>query len=182
MALILPYEDKVPQIGKNVFLAPNATIIGDVVIEDEASVWFGAVLRGDVGQIRIGKRSNIQDLACVHMSLDLSHALIGPDVTVGHGAILHGCIVGDRCLIGMGSIVMDNAQIGAGSVVAAGTTVVPRLVVPEGQLVRGSPGRIVRAVDEKEARYGIDGADHYVERARVYRAMLGAQGGSGGAS
>lgn len=178
MALVLPLGDKIPRIGKDVFLAPNATLLGDVVIEDGASVWFGAVLRADIGSIRIGPRSNIQDLACIHMTDGVSNAIIGADVTVGHGAILHGCIIGDRCLVGMGSIVMDNADIGAGSVVAAGSLVVPRFVVPEGQLVRGSPARIIRPVDEKEARYGVDGAAHYVEGARRFRQWLGEGSGS----
>lgn len=173
MALVLALGDKVPRIGKDVFLAPNATILGDVVIEDGASVWFGAVLRADIGSIHIGARSNIQDLVCIHMTEGLSNTVIGEDVTVGHGAILHGCVIGDRCLVGMGSIVMDNANIGAGSVVAAGSLVSPRTVVPAGQLVRGSPAKIIRPVEEREARLGLDGAAHYVEGARRYRQWLG---------
>src|SRR6478609_7393928 len=130
MALILPYGSHLPRLGQGVFVAPNATLIGDVFLDDGASVWFGAVLRGDVGKICIGKRSNIQDLACVHVTQGLSQTLVGADVTVGHGAILHGCVVGDRCLIGMGSILLDNCEIGEGSVVAAGAVVTARTKIP----------------------------------------------------
>jgi carbonic anhydrase/acetyltransferase-like protein (isoleucine patch superfamily) len=171
MALILPFGDKQPRIGRDVFLAPNATIIGDVVIEDEASIWFGAVLRGDIGSIHIGRRTNVQDLACVHMTGGLSVTRIGADVTIGHGAILHGCLIGDRCLIGMGSILMDNSVIGDGSVVAAGSLVSPRSEFPARSLIRGRPARLVREVNESEAALGIDGADHYRDAARRYRAL-----------
>jgi carbonic anhydrase/acetyltransferase-like protein (isoleucine patch superfamily) len=168
----MPFAGKVPVLGRDVWLAPNATVIGDVVLEDEASVWFGAVLRGDVGAIRVGPRTNLQDLACVHVTEGLSQTVLGADVTVGHGAILHGCTVGDRCLIGMGAVLLDNAVIGEGSVIAAGTLVPPRMVVPPGSLVRGNPGKVVRPVNEHEAEMGTYGADHYVVGARRFRAEL----------
>jgi carbonic anhydrase/acetyltransferase-like protein (isoleucine patch superfamily) len=173
--LSLPFGPHSPRVGRDVFVAPNATLIGDVTLGDEVSVWFGAVLRGDVGRIEVGPRTNLQDLVCVHMTGDLSNTLVGADVTVGHGAILHGCSIGDRCLVGMGSVVMDNAEIGAGSVVAAGALVPPRMVVPPRSLVRGSPAKVIREVNEAEAGLGIDGAAHYVETAAAYRAMLGAR-------
>lgn len=171
MALILPFGDKIPRIGRDVFLAPNATIIGDVVIEDEASVWFGAVLRGDIGPIHVGRRSNIQDLACVHMTGGISVTRLGADVTVGHGAILHGCDIGDRCLVGMGSILMDNVIVGEGSVVAAGSLVSPRSEFPARSLIRGRPARLVREVSASEGALGIEGAEHYLDAARRYRAI-----------
>lgn len=171
MALILSFGDKRPRIGRHVFLAPNATIIGDVEIADEASIWFGAVLRGDVGPIRIGARTNVQDLVCIHMTGGVSVTQLGADVTVGHGAILHGCQVGDRCLIGMGSILLDNAEIGEGSVVAAGSLVAARGQFPPRSLIRGRPARIIREVNESEGALGIDGAAHYLEAARRYRGM-----------
>jgi gamma-carbonic anhydrase len=172
MALILPFDGKVPRIGRDVFLAPNATLIGDVEIADGASVWFGAVLRGDIGAIRIGPRTNVQDLACIHLTEGLSETILGADVTVGHGAILHGCTVGDRCLVGMGSVILDNAHIGAGSVIAAGSVVTPRTQVPPGSLVRGAPARVIREVNAAEATLGSDGAAHYLLAARRYRSLV----------
>jgi gamma-carbonic anhydrase len=171
MALILPFGEQRPRLGRDVFVAPNATLIGDIELEEEASVWFGAVLRGDVGAIRIGPRANIQDLVCIHMTDGLSRAVIGADVTVGHGAILHGCVIGERCLVGMGSILLDNAQIGEGSVVAAGSVVTANTVIPPRSLVRGAPGRVIREVNADEARMGLVGAEHYVVNARRYRAI-----------
>lgn len=171
MALILPFGEHHPRVGHDVFLAPNATIIGDVEIADQASVWFGAVVRGDIGRIRIGPRTNVQDLACIHLTEGLSEAILGADVTVGHGAIIHGAIIGDRCLIGMGSIVMDNANVGAGSVVAAGSVVTPRTVIPPGSLVRGAPARVIRPVLPEEGALGLAGARHYVATARKFRGL-----------
>lgn len=173
MALILPYGGHTPRLGRDVFVAPNATLIGDVELEDEASVWFGCVLRGDIGSIRVGARTNVQDLACMHLTDGVSVTVIGADVTIGHGAILHGCTVGDRCLIGMGSILLDNAVIGEGSVVAAGSLVPPRFVAPPRSLVRGSPAKVIREVTEDEGRLGIIGVEHYVEHARRYRLVTG---------
>ena len=171
-ALVLSFGGKTPIFGRDVFVAPNATVIGDVALGDEASVWFGAVLRGDIGAIRIGARSNVQDLACVHLTDGLSATVVGEDVTIGHGAILHGCTIGDRCLIGMGSIVLDNAIIGEGSLIAAGTLIPPRFVVPPGSLVRGNPGKVIRPVSAEEAQMGLLGATHYVVGARRFREAL----------
>ncbi len=173
MALILSFNGKTPRIGRDVFLAPNATVIGDVEIADEASVWFGAVLRGDIGPIRIGPRTNIQDLACIHLTDGVSQAILGAEITVGHGAIIHGAIIEDRCLVGMKSVVLDNARVGEGSVVAAGAVVTARTVIPPRSLVRGTPARVVREVTAAEGALGVDGAMHYVRSAREYRAVLG---------
>lgn len=171
MALVLPYGDHAPRLGRGVFLAPNATLVGDVELGDEASVWFGAVLRGDIGPIRIGPRTNVQDLACLHLTDGVSKTTIGADVTIGHGAILHGCTVEDGCLIGMGSIILDNAVIGAGSVIAAGALVPPRMVIPPRSMVKGSPAKVVREVTDEEAMLGIAGAAHYVVNAQRYRGI-----------
>ena len=173
MALILPFGGHTPRIGRDVFLAPTATIIGDVEIADGASIWFGAVIRGDIGAIRIGPRTNVQDNACLHLTEGLSRTLVGADVTVGHGAILHGCVVGDRCLVGMGSIVLDNVQVGEGSVIAAGAVVTARTVIPPRSLVRGTPARVIREVTAEEGALGVNGAAHYVETARRFRAICG---------
>jgi len=179
MALVLPYGEHRPRLGRDVFIAPNATVIGDVELGDEASVWFGAVLRGDIGSIRIGARSNLQDLACVHLTDGLSRTIVGVDVTVGHGAILHGCVIGDRCLVGMGSIVLDNAVVGEGSVIAAGAVVTPNMKIPPRSLVRGTPAKVIREVNEAEAMMGISGAEHYVVGARRFRQILAEEARSG---
>ena len=178
MALVVPIGGHAPRFGRDVFLAPSATVIGDVELGDEASVWFGVVVRGDIGPIRIGARTNIQDLACLHLTEGLSVTTIGADVTVGHGAILHGCVVEDEVLVGMGSILLDGARIGKGSLVAAGTLVPPRMVVPPRSLVRGNPGKVVREVNADESVMGLTGAEHYVANARRFRALLGS--GTGG--
>lgn len=176
MAIVLPYLDVWPRIGRDVFLAPNATVVGDVDLGDEVSVWFGAVIRGDSGAVRIGARTNIQDLVTVHMTRDVSSTDIGEDVTVGHGAILHGCTVGDGCLIGMGAILLDNASIGAGSIVGAGALVRAGMVVPPRSLVVGSPAKVIREVTPEEAEKTHRGAAHYVENARRYNAVCGGGG------
>ena len=171
-ALVLPWQGVSPRIAAGAFVAPNATVIGDVVLAEGASVWFGAVLRADIGPIRIGARSNVQDLCCIHLTEGFSTTEVGADVTIGHGAILHGCKVGDGCLIGMGSVILDNAEIGAGSVIAAGSVVPPRRRIPPGSMVMGNPGKVVRAVTAEEARLGPDGAAHYVENARRFQQMF----------
>ncbi|MEB2312967.1 MAG: gamma carbonic anhydrase family protein [Sorangiineae bacterium] len=158
-----------PRLGDGVFIADGAFVIGDVELADGVSVWYGAVLRGDVGSIRIGARSNVQDLACIHMTTGVSNTIIGEDVTVGHGAIIHGGLIGDRALIGMGAVILDNAEIGEACLIAAGTVVPPRVKIPPRSLVRGQPGRVIRAVTDEEARLGVEGARHYLELARQHR-------------
>jgi len=168
MALIKPYRDISPKLGHDAFVAENATIIGDVVLRDEANVWYGAILRGDVGRIRIGKRSNVQDLACIHMTKRLSDAIIGDEVTIGHAALIHGAIVEDLCLIGMGAILLDNARIGRGSIVAAGTLVTGGVIIPPRSLVMGRPGKVVRELSEKDELELRHSADRYVRLAREH--------------
>ncbi len=172
MSNIITLGGKTPRIAPGVWVAPNAYVIGDVEIGEGSSIWFGCVLRGDVGAIRIGKRSNIQDMTCVHMTDGLSTTVVGDDVTVGHGVILHGCSVGDGALVGMASTILDNAVIGADSVVAAGSLVTSRMVVPPGSMVRGSPAKVLREATPDERAMGRVGAAHYVENAKRY-ALLG---------
>ncbi len=172
MAILLAFDGKTPALGRDAFVAPNATLVGDIELGDEASVWFGCVLRADVGRIRIGARTNVQDLACAHMTGGLSHLTVGCDVTIGHGAILHGATIEDECLIGMGAIVLDNAVIGRGAVIGAGALVPPRAVIPPGSLALGNPARVVRPVTESERALGREGAAHYVDNARRYRLLL----------
>jgi carbonic anhydrase/acetyltransferase-like protein (isoleucine patch superfamily) len=173
MGLIVPLDGVSPTLGRGVFIAPNATLIGAVEIGIESSVWFGAVLRGDVGTIAIGSRTNVQDLTMIHMTGGMTNTRIGDDVTVGHSVILHGCTIGHRCLIGMGSIVLDGAEIGDDSLIAAGSLVTPRTVIPAGSFVVGRPAKVLRPATPEERCYGPEGARHYVENARRYAASLG---------
>jgi len=136
-----------PQIGENVWVAENATIIGEVSIGDECSVWFNAVIRGDVGSISIGNGTNIQDGAILHTTTGKSIVRLGEEVTVGHGAIVHGCTSDDNVLIGMGSIVLDNAHIGEGAIVAAGAVVKENTQIPPGTIWAGIPARQVKVLD-----------------------------------
>src|SRR5262249_39724951 len=119
-----------PRIGCDVFIASTAVVVGDVTLGDEASVWFGSVLRADVGAIRVGARTNVQDLCMMHMTGGVSDAVLGDDVTVGHGVIMHGCRVGHRCLLGIGSILLDGVEVGDESIIAAGSLLTPRTKVP----------------------------------------------------
>ncbi len=169
MATVLPYRGVTPVFGRDVFLASNATVVGKVVLGDESNVWFGAVLRGDVGSITVGRRTNIQDLTMVHMTGGISDTRIGDDVTIGHSAVLHGCEIGHRCLVGMGAILLDNVVVGDECVIGAGALLKQRMVVPPRSLVLGSPARIVRPVNETELRMGVEAAQRYLELARDYR-------------
>ncbi len=158
-----------PHIGDGVFVAPTAAVIGDVALGEGSSVWFGAVLRGDIGPIRVGPRSNIQDLACLHLTAGVSGCTVGADCTVGHGAILHGCHVEDGCLIGMGAVILDGAKIGAKSVIAAGALVPPGMIVPPGSFVAGVPAKIIRPASESQQGMGHFGAEAYTTAAKVFQ-------------
>ena len=169
---IVTVEGKSPHIEPSVFVAPNAVVIGDVTIGASSSVWFGCVLRGDVGFIRIGRRTNVQDLSCVHMTHGISDVTVGDDVTVGHRVVLHGCTVEDGALIGMGSLLLDGVVVGAESLIAAGSLLPPRMKVPPRSFVVGSPAKILRQVEDEELTMGRAGAAHYVEKAKVYLPLV----------
>lgn len=160
--LIRSFQDFTPQIHPSARLAETAAVIGDVALEENVTIWYGAVLRGDVGPIRIGRGSNIQDNCTVHCAVDVP-TVVGENVVVGHGAILHSCTVGDGCLIGMGAILLDGCVIGEGSVIAAGALVPPGKSIPPRSLVMGVPGRVVRQVTEEEAAATLANAARYVE-------------------
>ena len=170
---VRPFQGHVPNIAAGVFIADTARVIGDVQIGADSSVWFGSVLRGDVGSIRIGVRSNIQDLSMLHMSLGISNTVIGDDVTIGHRVIIHGAIIGDGALIGMGAILLDNVEVGAEALIAAGTVVTGGTKIPPRTLVLGTPGKVVRELREIEWRQGRELAARYVEVARAHRASTG---------
>ena len=164
-----PYLEQVPRVGERVWIDPAATVIGDVEIGDDASIWPGAVVRGDVNFIRIGARSNLQDQCVVHVTHDGPNGppgglatLIGEDVTVGHGAIIHACTIGDASLIGMGAIVLDGARVEKNGFVGAGAVVAPGKVVGGGELWLGNPARCVRRLSQAEVDYFLYSAQHYV--------------------
>ena len=156
------------RIHPSAFIAPGAVVLGDVTLDEATSIWYGAVVRGDMAPITIGARTNIQDGSIVHVDEGVP-CRVGRQVGVGHRVILHGCTVEDDCLIGMGSVLLNHVRIGRGSVVAAGAVIPEGMEVPPGSLVMGVPGRIVRPVDpELTARIGFTW-QHYVEQARVHR-------------
>ncbi|HEV2388484.1 MAG TPA: gamma carbonic anhydrase family protein [Candidatus Acidoferrales bacterium] len=168
--MIRSYLGKKPQIAPSAYVDPAATLVGDVALDEDASVWPGAVLRGDVHSIRLGKRTNIQDNAVLHGMKDQFPVVLGDDVTVGHGALLHGCTIESRCLIGMGAIILNNARIGSGSIIAAGTLVPESTVVPPGSLFMGHPGKFRRSLTAEE-QTGIDAyAARYVGYKNAYQA------------
>jgi carbonic anhydrase/acetyltransferase-like protein (isoleucine patch superfamily) len=149
MALILSVNDVTPQYGDNCFLAPNATICGDVIMGNDCSVWFNAVIRGDVNSIRIGNKVNIQDGAVLHCTYQKTKVNLGNNVSVGHNAIVHGCTVHDNVLIGMGAIVMDNVEIGSNTIIAAGAVVTEGTKVPSGCIYAGVPAKKVKDISQE---------------------------------
>lgn len=170
--MIIKYRNTLPIIDPSVYIAPGAHCIGDVTIGKDSSVWFNAVVRGDVNAIAIGERTNIQDASVLHVSHDTGALRIGNDVTIGHGAVLHGCTLADLCLIGIGAIVLDNARINSYTLVAAGAMVRTGAVFPEGVLVAGVPAKIVREVTSEERELIKQSAIWYVGYAREYRQQL----------
>lgn len=149
MPVILPVKGVMPLIPESVFVAPNATIVGDVVMGEECSIWFNAVLRGDVNSIRTGDRVNIQDGACIHCTYEKTKTILGNNVSVGHNAIVHGCTVEDNVLIGMGAIVMDNVHIGSNTIIAAGAVVLEGTQVPAGCIFAGVPAKKVKDISSE---------------------------------
>ncbi|MBC8256774.1 MAG: gamma carbonic anhydrase family protein [Candidatus Marinimicrobia bacterium] len=166
--MIIKFQNKQPQLGNNVYVSENAMVIGDVTLGDEVNIWFGAVLRGDMHYIKIGNRTNIQDNSVVHVTTGVSPTNIGSGVTVGHGAIIHGCTIEDDCLIGMGAILMDDAIVGAGSLIGAGALIPPNMIIPENSLVVGSPGKIVRQVKPAEREMILERPQEYINLAQQY--------------
>jgi carbonic anhydrase/acetyltransferase-like protein (isoleucine patch superfamily) len=169
-ALIRSHRGYAPQIAASAYIDPQATVIGDVVIGEDSSVWPGAVVRGDCHSIRIGACTNIQDGSVLHVQQDEFALSIGDNVTVGHGAILHGCTVESECLIGMGSILLNGSKVGSGSIIAAGTLIPPGAEIPPGSMVMGSPGKVRRPVTEAERKIISQSAEHYVGFKNLFKA------------
>ncbi len=170
---ILPYRGVWPRISPSAFIAPTAVIVGDVEIGDEASVWFGAVIRGDTAPVRIGARTNVQDNCVIHTD-EGAPALIGADCSLGHAAIVHGATVGDGALVGMGATALNGATVGAGAILAAGALLAEGKIIPDGQLGMGAPARPTRAGSDGERERLRDGVAHYLAYAREYRAAIAA--------
>ena len=166
--MIKLFEGKQPQLGRNVYVSENAIVIGDVTLGDEVNIWFGSVLRGDMHYIKIGNRTNIQDNSVVHVTTGVSPTNIGNGVTVGHGAIIHGCTIEDDCLIGMGAILMDDAVIGSGALSGAGALIPPNMKIPKNSLVVGSPGKVIRQIKEVERKMIIERPQEYIDLASIY--------------
>lgn len=166
--MIRTFQDVKPTVPKSCFIEETAVVIGDVVMGEECSVWFNAVVRGDVNHIRIGDRTNVQDLCMLHVTHDMHPLVIGNDVTIGHHVVLHGCTIHDRVLVGMGAIIMDGAVIGEDSVVGAGALVTEGTVIPPKSLILGSPAKVKRPVTEKELVWIKESASNYVKYAGQY--------------
>jgi carbonic anhydrase/acetyltransferase-like protein (isoleucine patch superfamily) len=171
MPIVHAFRGATPHLGRDVFLAETAVVIGEATLGDEASVWFQSVVRADVGWIRIGKRTNVQDLSMIHVTGGVANTEIGDDVTIGHRVVIHGCRVEDGCLIGIGAVILDGAVVGEGSVVGAGAVVTPGTKIPPRSLALGCPARVVRPATDEERQMGVEGARRYVELARAYRAL-----------
>lgn len=146
MPVILPVKGVMPQIPEDCFIAPNATVVGDVVMGAQCSVWFNTVIRGDVNSIRLGNKVNVQDGACIHCTYEKTKTVLGNNVSIGHNAIVHGCTIEDSVLVGMGAIVMDNCHIGTNSIIAAGAVLLEGTVVPPGSIYAGVPAKKVKDI------------------------------------
>ena len=167
--MIHAFRGKVPVLGEGAWVEASAQVIGDVVLGARSSVWFGSVVRGDFNDIRIGDETNLQDLTVVHIAAGKWPTRVGARVTVGHRAVIHGCTVGDLCLIGIGAIVMDGAEVGEQSLVGAGSLVSPGTKIPPRSLALGSPAKVKRALTDAELQFLRESAAHYVGYASLYR-------------
>ncbi|SHK22874.1 gamma carbonic anhydrase family protein [Desulforamulus aeronauticus] len=166
--MILPYLEQQPKIASSVYIAPGAMVVGQVELMDEVSIWYNAVIRGDVAGVCIGRTTNIQDGCLLHQNEGIP-LIIGEEVTVGHGALLHGCTIGDGCLIGMGAIILTGAKIGKETLIGAGALVKENQEIPEGVLVVGSPARIVRSLSVEERQKLRESARNYVKTAQDHQ-------------
>lgn len=172
MAIILPVEQNFPKWGQECFIAPNATIVGDVIMGDQCSVWFNAVVRGDVNSIRIGNKVNIQDGAVIHCTFKRTKAVIGSNVSIGHNAIVHGCTVHDNVLIGMGCIVMDNAIVNSNTIIAAGAVVLEGTVCEAGAVYAGIPAKKVKQISQEKIEGEINRiANNYIGYSKWFDAV-----------
>jgi len=163
------FQGVAPRLHPSVFVADGAQVIGDVEIGEESSVWYNTVLRGDVNSIRIGRRTNIQDLTMVHVERGTHPTRVGDEVTVGHHVVIHGCTIGNRVLVGIGSVILNGVVIEDDSFIAAGTLLTPGMHVPSGSMVMGSPGRVKRTLSDAERAGLLNSAAGYVLNAKLHR-------------
>jgi carbonic anhydrase/acetyltransferase-like protein (isoleucine patch superfamily) len=169
--MLITFEGIAPQIHPEAYVHSSAQVIGDVHMGAQSSAWFNTVIRGDVHYIRIGERTSIQDNSTVHVTGGLHPTLIGDDVTVGHGVILHGCAVGNRCLVGIGSIILDRCKIGDDCIIASGSLLTPGTIVEPGMLVRGHPAKTVRSLRSVERAQLLESARKYIDNVKRYRSQ-----------
>lgn len=160
-----------PKVSKNNFIAPNASVIGNVVLEDNASIWFNVVIRADLAQVKIGKNSNIQDGCILHVDEGFP-ILVAENVTIGHKVMLHGCSIGEGSLIGINAVVLNGAKVGKNCLVGANALVTENMVIPDGSLVLGSPAKIIKQLDDKTKKMITEGAAHYVQSNHKYTKEL----------
>jgi carbonic anhydrase/acetyltransferase-like protein (isoleucine patch superfamily) len=168
--IIKSFNGKLPKIHESVYISENVSIIGDVEIGENSSVWFGAVIRGDVCNVKIGNNSNIQDNAVIHVNYNMP-SIIGDFVTVGHSAIIHGATIGDFVIVGMGAIVLDGVKVGKNVIIAAGSLVPPRMEIPDGVMVMGVPAKIVRTLRDEEIEHIKKNALDYVELGKIMKSQ-----------
>ncbi len=166
--MIKPYNNIDPKIHETAFIAEDAVVIGDVEISEDSSVWFGSIIRGDVNFIRIGARTNIQDMTVIHVSSNTHSTVLEDEITVGHRVVLHGCYVESGCLIGIGAILMDGVRVGRNSLVAAGSLLTPGTQIPPNSLVMGSPAKVKRELTPDELAYLDKSWRNYVELKKHY--------------
>jgi carbonic anhydrase/acetyltransferase-like protein (isoleucine patch superfamily) len=176
MAFIFHVEGKYPEFGENCYIAPNATIAGDVIMGNDCSIWFNAVVRGDVNSIRIGDKVNIQDGAVIHCTYQRTQAIIGNNVSIGHNAIVHGCLLHDNVLVGMGAIIMDHAVVHSNTIIAAGAVVLEGTVCEAGSIYAGIPAKKVKAIEAEQISGEINRiANNYMKYADWFRGQSGTE-------
>ncbi len=168
--LLRRFGSSVPRIHRDAWIAPGAVVVGDVEIGADSSLWYGVVVRGDVHQIRIGARTNIQDNSVIHVTQGRYACILGDEITVGHRAVVHGCTIGDGALVGIGAIVLDGAQVGEEALIGAGCVVPPGVNIPPRSLVLGVPGRVVRSLSDEETQLQRERTLAYVDNARAHAA------------
>ncbi len=168
--MLSDYKGKTPEIDPSAYVEESAHVIGDVVVGEESSIWFNAVIRGDVNYIRIGNRTNIQDSSVLHVTKETHPLIIGDEVTVGHNVTLHGCTIKDRCLVGMGAIVLDGAEVGEDSIVGAGALVKEGMKVESGTLVVGVPAKMARRLTDEEIKKIKKSSENYIGYMNDYKA------------